>query len=64
MNPLTEHETEKRNGTGCDRPLTRVFRVALLILSVAMIAAGLYRNDFREVLSKAVMICMECIGIG
>ena len=38
----------------------------LLILSAAilMIAAGILNNEFMEVWSKAVMICMECIGIG
>ena len=39
-------------------------RLIILVASVIMIIAGAADNGYREVLSKAVMICMECIGIG
>ncbi|MBQ9341114.1 MAG: hypothetical protein IJK13_00735 [Lachnospiraceae bacterium] len=39
-------------------------RVALIILSVALIVTGLYRGETAEILRKAVMICLQCIGIG
>ena len=42
----------------------RIIQWALLAVSVVLIAAGFIDNGFREVMTKAVMICMECIGIG
>ena len=36
----------------------------LLALGVLFIAVGLLRREHIEVLQKAVMICLECIGIG
>ena len=39
-------------------------RVALLILSAVFVVLGLYRGETAEILRKAVMICLQCIGIG
>ncbi|MBQ1547172.1 MAG: hypothetical protein IIZ61_02155 [Lachnospiraceae bacterium] len=39
-------------------------RWILLSAAVIMIVMGLLDNGFTDVLSKAVMICMECIGLG
>lgn len=39
-------------------------RVGLAALALAMIGYGLWRGEAAVVLSKAVRICLECIGIG
>ena len=39
-------------------------KYALLALGVACILTGVFREEYRVVLKKAVMICLECIGIG
>ena len=36
----------------------------LLALAIAMCAYGVYRGEWKDVMRKAVAICMECIGIG
>ena len=36
----------------------------LLALAIAMCAFGLIRGEWKDVMRKAVAICMECIGIG
>lgn len=41
-----------------------VIRVVLLAASVALLIMGVLRGDPQAVLSKARVICMECIGIG
>ncbi|MFC2342268.1 MAG: CD1871A family CXXC motif-containing protein [Negativicutes bacterium] len=36
----------------------------LWLLGITLLTIGLYRGEGRQVLSKAVRICLECIGIG
>lgn len=38
--------------------------LALLAAALALIAVGVFNGEYREVLGKAVRICLECIGIG
>lgn len=39
-------------------------KYSILIMSIAFIFTGIYRNEVRIVLKKAINICLECIGIG
>lgn len=39
-------------------------QVLLLVLAVAMIGYGAFRGEVQSVLSKAIKLCMECVGIG
>ncbi|MCR5688564.1 MAG: thioredoxin [Lachnospiraceae bacterium] len=38
--------------------------VVLIIASIACMAFGIYGGELDTVLTKAVNICMECIGLG
>lgn len=42
----------------------RWIRRSLLLLSVIFVCAGAARGEAQTVLTKAVNICLECIGIG
>ena len=42
----------------------RIISVIILAAAVVMIIAGIIDGGARDVMVKAVMICMECIGIG
>ena len=41
-----------------------VLQIALLITGISMMIMGLLRGEALEVLRKATVVCMECIGIG
>ncbi len=42
----------------------RVLQFLLLALSIVLIIMGVMRGEARTVLQKAIIICLECIGIG
>ena len=37
---------------------------ALLITGIAMLCFGVWRGEAATVLSKAIKLCLECVGIG
>lgn len=43
---------------------SRWFGAAAAIAGIAMMAYGVYRGELTVVFTKAVNICLECIGIG
>ena len=53
-------EREKKKAAGG----IRLLRIALLVLALALIAAGVCNGSARDVFGKAVKICTECVGLG
>ncbi len=41
-----------------------VATVALILLGVVLVIAGIISGDCRLLYMKAVFVCMECAGIG
>jgi cation transporter-like permease len=44
--------------------IIRFGRPVLLLAALALIAAGIVLGQYSDVLAKATVICLECIGIG
>ncbi len=36
----------------------------VVIAALAMIAVGINAGGFKDVLGRAVIVCLECVGIG
>ena len=48
----------------CWKKMRPVLRTAVLLAAFGMIAAGISNGEMQLIYQKAIMICLECIGIG
>ena len=55
---------QKEGGTELIRSKKAVFQAALLICGAAILCYGAWRGETETVLSKAIRLCLECVGIG
>ncbi len=39
-------------------------RLLMVVVSILLLAAGLWRDEAAFVMRRAISICLECIGIG
>ena len=56
--------TQKEGVTELIRSKKVVFQAAMLISGTAMLCYGVWRGEADTVLSKAIRLCLECVGIG
>ncbi len=59
------HKSRKNEGViDLSRWKKAAFQIALLIAGAAMLCFGIWRGESGTVLSKAIRLCLECVGIG
>ena len=56
-----EDPHDDKSSFALNRTAAQIF---LLAVGAALIALGIYRGEAMEILGKAVVVCLECIGIG
>ena len=42
----------------------KIISILLIIIGIALVIAGIFRDEAVTVFNKATRICLECIGIG
>ncbi len=42
----------------------KIISKMLLVLSIGFVVYGAYRGEVNSVFTKAINLCLECIGIG
>ena len=57
-------KTQKKGVTELIRSKKAVLQAVLLVCGVAMLCYGSLRGEADTVLSKAILLCLECVGIG
>ena len=55
---------QEKGGIELVRSKKAVLQVALLICGAAMLCYGALRGEADTGLSKAIRLCLECVGIG
>ena len=48
---------------GLDKHGAIIVRTAILTLGLILIAAGIANGELTEIMQKAIVVCLECIGI-
>ena len=44
--------------------MRRIAQLLLIVTAIAFICFGAYRGEVETVFTKAIRLCLECVGIG
>ena len=62
--PRYDGDTKSERVMKLSHVKTATIQVVLLIAGAAMLCFGVWRGEAATVLSKAIKLCLECVGIG
>lgn len=54
----------KRTGDCLNKRKIFAFQVLVLVIGAIFVGIGINNGEYDSVLQKAILICLECIGIG
>jgi len=65
LTPLCYDDGRKSEGViNLSHVKKAVAQAMLLVVGIAMLCFGVWRGEGATVLSKAIKLCLECVGIG
>ena len=65
LTPLCYDDGRKSEGViNLSHVKKAVAQAMLLVVGIAMLCFGVWRGEAATVLSKAIKLCLECVGIG
>ena len=65
LNPLRYDRGRKSEGViNLSHVKKAAAQAMLLVVGIAMLCFGVWRGEAATVLSKAIKLCLECVGIG
>lgn len=44
--------------------MKNILRILIFIMAVTFIILGIKHNEYKRVMNKGNVICLECVGIG
>ena len=44
--------------------MEKIMKKGILVAAIILIIVGIIKNDYQDVMYKAIRMCYECIGIG
>ena len=56
--------TKKQSTNAGANNKINIIRIVILLIAFVMMFLGLLNNGYKDVMSKSIRICYECIGIG
>ncbi len=61
---VTEHGPDGKSASESAAKNIRIARLAVLVLAVIFVIAGIINGSMEDMIIKAVNICTECVGLG
>ena len=56
--------TEMAEPKACCKKPVAIARIAILVIAIVLVVLGACNEGTKDILTKAVNICTECVGLG
>ena len=60
----TQNTKKPLKSAWANKTKINIIRIVIFAIAILMMLLGLFNNGYKDVMSKSIRICYECIGIG